>query len=155
MPNKKYQDLVDISFDLDSFTIFDDGLLFHDKEYPSCNCSSSVGPASTSTYDMNSTGGSSGGLTLAVPSPREQRDGSVSPGTSKRERSISMMSGRPPWVDVQMATRLKIPHTFVVHTYTKPTKCHFCGKMLVGVFKQVSLQPVAASTSNLFNMNGQ
>jgi len=96
--------------------------------------SSSVGPASTSTYDMNST--SSGGLTLAVPSPREQRDGSVSPGTSKRERSISMMSGRPPWVDVQMATRLKIPHTFVVHTYTKPTKCHFCGKMLVGVFKQ-------------------
>ena len=34
MPNKKYQDLVDISFDLDSFTIFDDGLLFHDKEHP-------------------------------------------------------------------------------------------------------------------------
>lgn len=36
-----------------------------------------------------------------------------------------------------MATRLKIPHTFVIHTYTKPTKCHFCTKILVGVFKQV------------------
>ncbi|CAB4057499.1 PKD [Lepeophtheirus salmonis] len=35
-----------------------------------------------------------------------------------------------------MATRLKIPHTFFIHTYTKPTKCHFCNKMLVGVFKQ-------------------
>ena len=45
--------------------------------------------------------------------------------------------GRPAWVDVQMAQRLKIPHTFVIHTYTKPTKCHFCNKMLVGVYKQV------------------
>ncbi|XP_023333340.1 serine/threonine-protein kinase D3 isoform X2 [Eurytemora carolleeae] len=44
--------------------------------------------------------------------------------------------GRPAWVDMQMATRLKIPHTFVLHTYTKPTKCHFCNKILVGVFKQ-------------------
>ena len=35
-----------------------------------------------------------------------------------------------------MAHRLKIPHTFVIHTYTKPTKCHFCGKMLMGVIKQ-------------------
>ena len=35
-----------------------------------------------------------------------------------------------------MANRLKIPHTFVLHTYTKPTKCHFCNKLLVGVFKQ-------------------
>ena len=40
-------------------------------------------------------------------------------------------------MDVQAAHRLKIPHTFVIHTYTKPTKCHFCNKMLVGVFKQV------------------
>ena len=37
--------------------------------------------------------------------------------------------GRPAWVDMQMATRLRIPHTFVLHTYTKPTKCHFCNKV--------------------------
>ena len=24
----------------------------------------------------------------------------------------------------------------MVHTYTKPTKCHYCNKILVGVFKQ-------------------
>ncbi len=66
------------------------------------------------------------------------RDGSVSPTPSRRERTPSVISaGRPAWVDVQMANRLKIPHTFVIHTYTKPTKCHFCNKMLVGVFKQV------------------
>ena len=49
-----------------------------------------------------------------------------------------------------MANRVKIPHTFVLHTYTKPTKCTFCNKVcdfpqpmsnhvskvLVGVFKQ-------------------
>ena len=34
--------------------------------------------------------------------------------------------------------RLKIPHTFVIHTYTKPTQCQFCKKLLAGMFKQVS-----------------
>lgn len=63
------------------------------------------------------------------------REGSVSPGTSKRSTS-STPSGRPKWVDMQMASRVKIPHTFVLHTYTKPTKCSFCNKVLVGVFKQ-------------------
>jgi len=63
------------------------------------------------------------------------REGSVSPGTSKRSTS-STPSGRPAWVDMQMANRVKIPHTFVLHTYTKPTKCSFCNKVLVGVFKQ-------------------
>jgi len=61
------------------------------------------------------------------------RDGSVSPST---KRHSSAVHGRPAWVDQQMATRLKIPHTFVLHSYTKPTKCHYCNKILVGVFKQ-------------------
>ena len=52
-------------------------------------------------------------------------------------KCLCCLSGRPAWVEVQMAQRLKIPHTFVIHTYTKPTKCHFCNKMLVGVYKQV------------------
>jgi len=63
------------------------------------------------------------------------REGSVSPRASKRSTS-STPSGRPAWVDMQMANRVKIPHTFVLHTYTKPTKCSFCNKVLVGVFKQ-------------------
>lgn len=35
-----------------------------------------------------------------------------------------------------MAGRIKIPHTFVVHSYTKPTVCHYCRKLLKGLFKQ-------------------
>lgn len=30
----------------------------------------------------------------------------------------------------------KIPHTFAVHTYTRPTVCQFCKKLLRGLFKQ-------------------
>lgn len=32
--------------------------------------------------------------------------------------------------------RCKIPHTFTVHTYTRPTVCQFCKKLLRGLFKQ-------------------
>ena len=39
------------------------------------------------------------------------------------------IAGRPAWVEVKMANRPKIPHTWVIHTYTKPTKCHFCNKV--------------------------
>merc|ERR1711971_1457423 len=66
--------------------------------------------------------------------PTVGRDGSVSPGS--RNRSPSNVNGRSAWVEVQMANRPKIPHTFVLHTFTKPTKCHFCNKLLVGVIKQ-------------------
>ena len=50
-------------------------------------------------------------------------------------------TGRPPEVELMFANRMKIPHTFVIHTYTKPTQCQFCKKMLVGVFKQVLIIP--------------
>lgn len=32
--------------------------------------------------------------------------------------------------------RIMIPHTFVVHSYTIPTVCQFCKKLLKGIFKQ-------------------
>jgi protein kinase D len=31
---------------------------------------------------------------------------------------------------------MKIPHTFQVHTYTRPTVCQYCKKVLLGLFKQ-------------------
>lgn len=30
----------------------------------------------------------------------------------------------------------RIPHTFVVHSYTRPTVCQLCRKLLKGLFKQ-------------------
>lgn len=32
--------------------------------------------------------------------------------------------------------RVSIPHTFVLHTYTRPTVCQHCKKLLKGLFKQ-------------------
>lgn len=32
--------------------------------------------------------------------------------------------------------RIKIPHTFAVHSYTRPTVCQYCKKLLRGLFKQ-------------------
>lgn len=46
--------------------------------------------------------------------------------------------GRPPEVEAIVRNRVKIPHTWVIHTYTKPTLCGFCKKLLTGMFKQVS-----------------
>ncbi|CAG7785747.1 unnamed protein product [Allacma fusca] len=57
-----------------------------------------------------------------------------SPST-KRSRSPSL-GGRPPWIEREMAGRIKIPHTFMVHTYMRPTVCHYCRKLLKGVYKQ-------------------
>ncbi|XP_043189080.1 serine/threonine-protein kinase D1-like isoform X1 [Amphibalanus amphitrite] len=54
---------------------------------------------------------------------------------STKSRSPSL-SGRPPWTEREIAGRIGIPHTFVVHSYKKPTKCMLCNKLLVGVYKQ-------------------
>nr|CAH0105340.1 unnamed protein product [Daphnia galeata] len=61
--------------------------------------------------------------------------GSTSPSIQKHGRP-SISAGRPFWIEKEMAGRIKIPHTFVVHSYTKPTVCHFCRKLLKGLFKQ-------------------
>ncbi|KAL7296641.1 hypothetical protein TKK_0010059 [Trichogramma kaykai] len=55
--------------------------------------------------------------------------------TPKQSRSPSL-GGRPAWVEKELATRVKIPHTFVVHNYTRPTVCGYCKKLLKGLFKQ-------------------
>lgn len=50
------------------------------------------------------------------------------PGTVRSHRSNGSRSGT--------TTKVKIPHTFQVHTYTRPTVCQFCKKLLRGLFKQ-------------------
>lgn len=36
----------------------------------------------------------------------------------------------------RLPSPVKIPHTFVIHTYTRPTICQYCKKLLKGIFKQ-------------------
>ncbi|XP_033100333.1 serine/threonine-protein kinase D1-like [Anneissia japonica] len=54
---------------------------------------------------------------------------------SKEKRSNSW-SCRPIGVDKALASKVKVPHTFVIHNYAKPTVCQYCRKLLVGLFRQ-------------------
>lgn len=49
---------------------------------------------------------------------------------SNRSPSIGGRSG------ASSMERFKIPHTFTVHSYTRPTVCQYCKKLLRGLFKQ-------------------
>ncbi|RXM27497.1 Serine/threonine-protein kinase D1 [Acipenser ruthenus] len=45
-------------------------------------------------------------------------------------------SGRPIQLDKMLLSKVKVPHTFEVHSYTRPTVCQFCKKLLKGLFRQ-------------------
>ncbi|GAB1609612.1 serine/threonine-protein kinase D3-like [Argonauta hians] len=60
----------------------------------------------------------------------------LSPIFDGRNNRSKSWSGRPIWIDKQYADRIKVPHTFNVHNYTKPTVCQFCKKLLKGLFRQ-------------------
>uniref|UniRef100_A0A9R1SP82 protein kinase C n=2 Tax=Cyprinus carpio TaxID=7962 RepID=A0A9R1SP82_CYPCA len=49
---------------------------------------------------------------------------------------IPSWSGRPIWMEKMVLGRVKVPHTFVIHTYTRPTICQFCKRLLKGLFRQ-------------------
>ncbi|XP_076306016.1 serine/threonine-protein kinase D3-like isoform X2 [Tachypleus tridentatus] len=53
-----------------------------------------------------------------------------------REKRLSLNMGRPTWVDREYANRIRVPHSFEVHSYTRPTVCHYCKKLLKGLFRQ-------------------
>lgn len=52
-----------------------------------------------------------------------------------RQRSPSV-GGRALWLEKDLSPRMRIPHTFQLHTYTRPTVCTYCKKMLRGLYKQ-------------------
>ncbi|XP_043553979.1 serine/threonine-protein kinase D1 isoform X1 [Chiloscyllium plagiosum] len=56
-------------------------------------------------------------------------------GREKRSNSQSYI-GRPIQVDKIFLSKVKVPHTFVIHSYTRPTVCQYCKKLLRGLFRQ-------------------
>ncbi|XP_047362539.1 serine/threonine-protein kinase D3 [Vespa velutina] len=93
---------------------------------PSQGSTSSLTSISDDNHSANNTSNpNQSNNTLAVPSIV----------TPKQSRSPSL-SGKTIWVEKEVATRIKIPHTFVLHTYTRPTVCGHCKKLLRGLFKQ-------------------
>lgn len=71
-----------------------------------------------------------------------------------RERRASTQShiGRPIELDKILLSKVKVPHTFLIHSYTRPTVCQHCKKLLKGLFRQglqckgAHVQSSAAST---------
>lgn len=35
-----------------------------------------------------------------------------------------------------LMSKVKVPHTFLIHSYTRPTVCQACKKLLKGLFRQ-------------------
>uniref|UniRef100_A0A8D2L7J3 Serine/threonine-protein kinase n=1 Tax=Varanus komodoensis TaxID=61221 RepID=A0A8D2L7J3_VARKO len=55
--------------------------------------------------------------------------------TNLRTNSQSYI-GRPIQLDKILLSKVKVPHTFVIHSYTRPTVCQYCKKLLRGLFRQ-------------------
>ncbi|XP_045078326.1 serine/threonine-protein kinase D3 [Coregonus clupeaformis] len=90
------------------------------------------------------------GPSLSLFPPGRPRTHSLSTpaGGSLEEISMSKPRSRPPsWTDHQVwlgvgqgkggeAGRARVPHTFHIHSYTKPTVCQHCRHLLKGLFRQ-------------------
>ncbi|XP_065184524.1 serine/threonine-protein kinase D2-like isoform X2 [Sycon ciliatum] len=107
--------------------------------FDSVSSSSATMPASVTssqvtideTSSTNSSTMSSSPSTITRASP-------ASPPALAPRRSKSW-SGRPPWIDRALAGQagsVQVPHTFVVHSFKRPTVCMYCRRLLVGVFRQ-------------------
>ncbi|XP_014247256.1 serine/threonine-protein kinase D1 [Cimex lectularius] len=75
------------------------------------------------------------GSTSSLSSAADDSFMSNKPGSGKTSRSPSLNS-RSTWNDKENNAQIKIPHTFVLHSYTRPTICQICKKLLKGLFKQ-------------------
>uniref|UniRef100_A0A8C4PJT4 protein kinase C n=1 Tax=Equus asinus asinus TaxID=83772 RepID=A0A8C4PJT4_EQUAS len=56
--------------------------------------------------------------------------------TKCSSKRIPSWSGRPIWMEKMVMCRVKVPHTFAVHSYTRPTICQYCKRLLKGLFRQ-------------------
>uniref|UniRef100_A0A8C2H6U2 Serine/threonine-protein kinase n=1 Tax=Cyprinus carpio TaxID=7962 RepID=A0A8C2H6U2_CYPCA len=80
------------------------------------------------------------GPSLSVPRPAPAEHAVVSLEEQRPHQEpgkrIPSWSGRPIWMEKMVLGRVKVPHTFVIHTYTRPTICQFCKRLLKGLFRQ-------------------
>uniref|UniRef100_A0A671RHW8 Serine/threonine-protein kinase n=1 Tax=Sinocyclocheilus anshuiensis TaxID=1608454 RepID=A0A671RHW8_9TELE len=68
------------------------------------------------------------------PSMEQKTPSDIFPGRG-RSNSQSYI-GRPIELDKILLSKVKVPHTFVIHSYTRPTVCQHCKKLLKGLFRQ-------------------
>nr|XP_023663836.1 serine/threonine-protein kinase D3 isoform X3 [Paramormyrops kingsleyae] len=80
------------------------------------------------------------GPSLSVPRPTPAKHVAVAQEEQRSHQEagkrIPSWSGRPIWMEKMVLGRVKVPHTFVVHSYTRPTICQYCKCLLKGLFRQ-------------------
>ncbi|KAK7904812.1 hypothetical protein WMY93_017419 [Mugilogobius chulae] len=81
------------------------------------------------------------GPSLSVPRPAPIESAVVVQEEQQRShqeagKRILSWSGRPIWMEKMVLGRVKVPHTFAIHTYTRPTICQYCKRLLKGLFRQ-------------------
>ncbi|XP_060773985.1 serine/threonine-protein kinase D3-like [Neoarius graeffei] len=80
------------------------------------------------------------GPSLSIPRPAATESVVMSPEEQRplleASKRIPSWSGRPIWMEKMVLGRVKVPHTFNVHTYTRPTICQYCKRLLKGLFRQ-------------------
>uniref|UniRef100_A0AAQ6ITW1 Serine/threonine-protein kinase n=1 Tax=Anabas testudineus TaxID=64144 RepID=A0AAQ6ITW1_ANATE len=69
------------------------------------------------------------------PSMEQKNQLDYFPGRERRSSSQSYV-GRPIELDKLLLSKVKVPHTFLIHSYTRPTVCQHCKKLLKGLFRQ-------------------
>uniref|UniRef100_A0A7N9AL25 Serine/threonine-protein kinase n=1 Tax=Mastacembelus armatus TaxID=205130 RepID=A0A7N9AL25_9TELE len=61
----------------------------------------------------------------------------ISKSLQKNKKHLNWWSpGRPVHLDKILMSKVKVPHTFAVHSYTRPTVCQYCKRLLRGLFRQ-------------------
>lgn len=70
-----------------------------------------------------------------TPSAQQKNQLDYFPGRERRSSSQSYI-GRPIELDKLLLSKVKVPHTFLIHSYTRPTVCQHCKKLLKGLFRQ-------------------
>ncbi|KAG1972644.1 serine/threonine-protein kinase D1 [Pimephales promelas] len=73
-------------------------------------------------------------LSPVSPSMEQKTPSDIFPGRG-RSNSQSYI-GRPIELDKILLSKVKVPHTLVIHSYTRPTVCQHCKKLLKGLFRQ-------------------
>ncbi|XP_015671624.2 serine/threonine-protein kinase D1 [Protobothrops mucrosquamatus] len=94
-----------------------------------------LGNIRTMSAELSSTPADEGLQIPASPSFEQKTPSDFSFGREKRSNSQSHI-GRPIQLDKILLSKVKVPHTFVIHSYTRPTVCQYCKKLLKGLFRQ-------------------
>ncbi|XP_054723048.1 serine/threonine-protein kinase D1-like [Uloborus diversus] len=109
------------------------GLSFHKRcVYKIPNNCSHARRRRSSTYLHTPHQADQVGVSLSIPNIATFQP----PSPNRNRKSPSLPPGRMLFSERLSSGKMKIPHRFEIHSYTRPTVCHYCKKLLKGIIRQ-------------------